>query len=224
MRARLEINETAPQSVSTLETTMTDYRVYTKANNGRIIAETTVQADNPESAQRKAFRQAKKDGLIPNEKHTAPYGKMGWVANGENQYRRIVVYGDRFKSRAYELHLEIIIETEAVIETETETETEKAISTEKETHNEHRIINEVKESREGTRDAGCGVHPKGDSSGNGAEISHSRAVFQQPRETDCNRRDATPNAQTPSGDRELERSRTATWHDAASDSILARGR
>ena len=108
MRARLEINETAPQSVSTQETTMNDYRVYTKTNNGRIIAETTVQADNIESAQRKAFRQAKKDGLIPNEKHNASYGTMGWVANGENQYRRSVVFGDRFKSRAYELHLEMI--------------------------------------------------------------------------------------------------------------------
>ena len=110
---------------------------------------------------------------------------------------------------------------ESTVETEV---AEKAVSNEKETHDEHRIINEVKASREGTRDAGCGVHPKGDSRGNGTEVSHSRAVFQQPRETDCNRRDATPNAQTPSGDRELERSRTATWHDAASDSILARDR
>ena len=103
---------------------MTDYRVYTRTNNGRIIAETTVQADNPESAQRKAFRQAKKEGLIPNEKHNPNYGTMGWVANGENQYCRSVVYGDRFKSRAYELHLEMIVATE-----NTESTDSKRIST-----------------------------------------------------------------------------------------------
>ena len=121
----------------------------------------------------------------------------------------------------FELHLQHNFFRDA----ESEAETEKVtVSNQKETHDEHRIINEAKTSREGTRDAGCGVHPKGDSRGNGTEVSHSGAVFQQPRETDCNRRDATPNAQTPSGDRELERSRTATWHDAASDSILARGR
>ena len=98
------------------------------------------------------------------------------------------------------------------------------ISNEKETHDEHRIINEVKASGEGTRDAGCGVHPKGDSRGNGTEVSHSRAVFQQPRETDCNRRNATPDVDTPSGDRQLGRGGEATWHDAASDTILARDR
>ena len=118
------------------------------------------------------------------------------------------------------------VETEVADEVETETTetTDKEIKGNRVTHDEHRIINEAKASREGTRDAGCGVHPKGDSRDNGAEVSHSRAVFQQPRETDCNRRDATPNAQTPSGNRQLERSGAATWHDATSDSILERDR
>ena len=120
--------ETTETAASNEETKMNDYRVYTKANNGRIIAETTVQADNLETAQRKAFRQAKKDGLIPNEKHNASYGTIGWVANGENQYRRGVVYGDRFKSRAYELHLEMIIATEAAQET-AETDIQDVVDT-----------------------------------------------------------------------------------------------
>ena len=115
-------------------------------------------------------------------------------------------------------------ETTDKVSASTDKQTDKEIKGNRITHDEHRIFNEVKASGEGTRDAGCGVHPKGDRRGNGTEVSHSRAVFQQPRETDCNRRDATPDAQTPSGDRELGRGGAATWHDAASSSILASDR